>query len=150
MAAAKLDFQLDDDILRDLLFLAKNAGKVEQVIKVSAEVPPGMSSEKTIAYTATKVGLPAGDVERLLHTIHSVLRTRLRLRIDVAQFLDEATRGFEERVRDAHLEDLKVWKGALETLRNVLPQMDPEHPFAVTRKAERLTRAHEKCSSRRR
>jgi hypothetical protein len=121
MAAAKLDFQLDEDILRDLLFLAKNAGKVEQVIKVSTEVPPGTSSEKTVTYTAKKVSLSEGNVERLLHTIHNILRTRLRMRIDMAQFLEKATREFEEQLHDAPEADLKVWKGALETLRYVLP-----------------------------
>ncbi len=143
MGAVKLDFQLDEDILRELLFLAKNAGKVEDVIRVAAEVPAGTSSEKTAAYTAKKLGFAEGDIERLLHTIHNILRTRLRLRIDVAQFLDEATRELEARATDAPDEELKVWKSSLDLLRKVLGRMSPEHPFAVTRKAERLTRAHE-------
>ncbi len=66
------------------------------------------------------------------------------MRIDSAQFLEHATRVFEERAGDASPdEDLRVWKGALDMLREALSRIEPDHPFSVSRKAERLAWGHQ-------
>ncbi len=144
MAIPKLDFEIDDDILRDLLFLARNAGKIEEVINAAGEVTPGTGADTTIEHVTEKVKMAEADAARILYTVHNILRTQMRIRIDVPQFLEAATRELEDKATDKEGKDnLKLWKEAAESLRSVLGKLGPDHPFAVTRKAERLARAHE-------
>src|SRR5947209_5700108 len=97
MAGPKLDFHLDEDFLKDLLFLAGNTGSIEAVLQAAEEVSPGNSTEKTVQYVANKTGLKEGDVDRLLYTVHNIRRIQLRMRVDVLEFLEAAAREFEDR-----------------------------------------------------
>ncbi|MBI1916976.1 MAG: DUF433 domain-containing protein [Planctomycetes bacterium] len=136
MAGTKLDFHLEEEILKDLLFLARNAEKIEAVIKAAEEVPPGNSTEKTVQYVANKTGLNEREVDRLLSTVHNILRTQLRMRIDVSQFLEAATREIEDRASETSSDqDLTIWKGATETLRAVLEA--PQHFWLNSNRADR-------------
>jgi hypothetical protein len=144
MPASKPSFELDEQVLDDLLLLAKHAGRIEEVVNLAGEVPPGAGFDDTARQVAEKTGMPAPEVEQLLSTVNNILRIQMRTRIDMAQFLEAATRAFEEKKDEPSAgEDLSTWKGAVDAIRDQLGKVGPDHPFSVARKAERLARTHE-------
>src|SRR5260221_287835 len=110
MPRAKLDLHLDDEILRELLFLAKHAVRIEEIVRLAGEVAPNADPEEAIEFVAEHCKMPAGEVERLLHTVYNITRIAARMRIDAAQFLESATHDFEERGEDFSAADLAVWR----------------------------------------
>jgi hypothetical protein len=143
MARPKVHLNLDDEVLRELLFLAKHAGKLQDIIDLAGQAAQKSDFDETVDYVAERVGMPASDVERLLQTVYNITRIMMRVKIDVPQFLETVTRAFEER-KDAFTDsDLQLWRGALDGIRQAVSKVGPDHPFSVSRKADRLARAQQ-------
>jgi hypothetical protein len=144
MPGQKFSLHLEEDVLTDLVFLAQNAGRLGEIIAASATISPGCEFARTVEQVARATNMPVGDVQRILQTLHNILRTQGQMRIDLPQFLDLVTTDLAEHAGTPQSdENLRVWRAAVATIQEALGKLGPDHPFTISRKAERLSSANQ-------
>jgi hypothetical protein len=144
MPKPKLHVNLDDDVLRELLFVAKHAHRIDEVVNLAGQVSETSDFDETVEAVAEHVGMPVSEVERLLQGVYNITRIVVRVKMDVPQFLEAATQAFEDRKGDSFTEaDLLTWKDSLKFLRPAVAKIGTDHPFSVSRKADRLARSQQ-------
>ena len=97
MPASTFAFHLDEEVLKDLVFLARHASRIGEIIGVAAELSAAANFEETVKHVARKTKMPEPDVSRILQTLHNVIRTQAHLRVETPQLLDMVTRDFKAR-----------------------------------------------------
>jgi len=140
----KMHLHFDEDVLRELLFVAKHADKTEQIVNLAgqaSEAADGCDFEDVVDVVADQIKLPTADVEQFLRTIYNITRITTRMKIDVARFLEVATRSLEE-LKDSDA-DLRVWRDSLKTIDHAVSKIGADHPFLIARKADRLAHAQQ-------
>jgi hypothetical protein len=147
MPRPKLHLNFDDDVLRELIFVAKHADRIEEIVTLAGRASEKAEThdfEDVVEEVAEQAKLPPGDVEQVLHTVYNITRITTRMKIDAAKFLEVATRAFEGRKGEEFSDgDLRAWKDSLKTIGQAVSKIDADHPFLVSRKADRLARAQQ-------
>ncbi|HKI30582.1 MAG TPA: DUF433 domain-containing protein [Gemmataceae bacterium] len=137
MPASTITFHLDEGVLKDLVFLARHANKIGEIVGLAAEMSATASFEEIVKYVARKTKIPEPDVSRILQTLHYVIRTQAHSCVETPQFLDMVTHDLKERNGEPGADDeVKVWQEAINSLQEAIGKMGPDHRFSFSRNSD--------------
>ena len=91
MPGKKFSLGLEEDVLKDLVFLARNAKRLGEIIAAAATIPAGCDFDQTVEHVSRLTKMPTADVHRILQTMHNILRMQGQMRVELPQFLENVT-----------------------------------------------------------
>ena len=143
----KFRFASEEQIARDLFYLAAHSEKVQQIAELVSKVKP------TATFTAIKKQVEAElkdtsvDVERVLDIFQNLLRAQARTRADAQQLIDNFLELCAEYSPTETEDSIPGLDAVREVLSKAIGALPPNNPLNIARKAERLLYSYQNTLS---